>query len=139
MVVDSSALMAILLNEPERRAFTEALEGADVRLMSMANWVETSMVIEVRLGTPGLHYLDHLLERAGIETVQVDHAQALEARRAFSRFGKRRHPAGLNFGDCFAYALARVTGQSLLFKGNDFGLTDVSVAVAPITPSPQCN
>jgi ribonuclease VapC len=125
MVIDTSALLAILLDEPERRAFNEAIEAADVRRMSTASLVEASIVIEARYGSAGLRDLDLFFERAGIEFSPVDLEQAHEARRAFSRFGKGRHPAGLNYGDCFAYALARVLGEPLLFRGDDFTQTDV--------------
>ena len=126
MVVDTSALLAILQDEPERRSFNEALEAADARLISVVTLVETSILIESRYGAEGLRDLDLLLERAGIELVPVDVEQARIARGAWSRFGKGRHPAGLNFGDCFSYALARVLGEPLLYKGDDFSRTDVS-------------
>jgi ribonuclease VapC len=126
MVVDTSALLAILQDEPERRSFNEALEAADARLISVVTLVETSILIESRYGAEGLRDLDLLLERAGIELVPVDVEQARSARGAWSRFGKGRHPAGLNFGDCFSYALARVLGEPLLYKGDDFSRTDVS-------------
>ena len=126
MVVDTSALLAILQDEPERRSFNEALEAADARLISVVTLVETSILIESRYGAEGLRDLDLLLERAGIELVPVDVEQARTARGAWSRFGKGRHPAGLNFGDCFSYALARVLGEPLLYKGDDFSRTDVS-------------
>jgi ribonuclease VapC len=126
MVTDTSALLAILQDEPERRAFNEALESAESRLMSAATFVETSIIIESRYGAEGLRDLDVFIDRAGIEIVAVDTEQAHVARRAFSQFGKGRHPAGLNYGDCFSYALARVRGESLLFKGGDFSQTDVA-------------
>ena len=125
MVVDTSALLAILQDEPERRSFNEALESADSRLMSVATLVEISIIIESRYGAEGLRDLDLLIERAGIELVSVDVEQARAARSAYSRFGKGRHPAALNFGDCFSYALARVLGEPLLFKGDDFSQTDL--------------
>lgn len=125
MVVDTSVLLAILQDEPERRRFNEALESADSRLISVAAFVETSIVIESRYGAEGLRDLDLLLERAGLELVPVDVEQARVARAAYSRFGKGRHPAALNFGDCFSYALARVLGEPLLFKGGDFSQTDL--------------
>jgi ribonuclease VapC len=125
MVIDVSGLLAILLDEPERRAFNEAIEAADARAMSVATLVELSIVLESRFGAEGLRDLDLFVVRAGIELVPVDLEQAHEARRAFSRFGRGRHPAGLNYGDCFAYALARVRGEPLLFKGEDFSQTDV--------------
>jgi ribonuclease VapC len=125
MVIDTSALLAILLDEPERRSFNEAIEAADSRRMSVATLVEISIVIESRYGAEGLRDLDQLIERAGIELVAVDLEQAKLARGAFSRFGKGRHAAGLNYGDCFAYALAKMLGEPLLFKGEDFSRTDV--------------
>jgi ribonuclease VapC len=127
MVLDTSALLAILQDEPERRAFNEAIEAADSRTLSAATYVETSIVVEVRHGAEGLRDLDLFIERAGIELVPVDGAQARIACRAFSRFGKGRHRAGLNFGDCFAYALAMARGEALLFKGDDFVHTDLVV------------
>lgn len=126
MVLDTSALLAILLNEPERRSFNEAIEAAESRAVSAATFVEVSMVIESRHGAEGLRDLDLLLERAGIELVAVDAEQAHVARRAFSRYGKGRHRAGLNYGDCFSYALATVLGEPLLYKGDDFRHTDLA-------------
>lgn len=125
MVIDTSALLAILQDEPERRMFNEAIEAAESRLMSAATFVEASIVIESRFGAEGLRDLDLFVERAGIGLAAVDAEQAHVARRAFSRFGKGRHRAGLNYGDCFAYALANVLGEPLLYKGDDFGQTDV--------------
>jgi ribonuclease VapC len=126
MILDSSALIAILLDEPERREFNEAVEAADSVQLSVASYVEISIVLESRFGSAGLRELDLYLARAEIELTDVDVDQARVARRAWSQFGKGRHEAGLNYGDCFAYALARVTGQTLLFKGQDFGRTDVA-------------
>ena len=127
MVIDTSALIAILQREPERRAFIEAVEAADARLMSVATFVEISIVIEARHGAEGLRDLDHFIARAGIELVAVDSEQATTARGAFGRFGKARHRAGLNYGDCFLYALAILRGEPLLFKGDDLGHTDVTM------------
>ena len=124
MVLDTSALVAILTGEPEQVAFIAAIEGADTCLLSAASYVEASIVLEVRHGPGGVQVLDRLLEQAGCEIVAVDAEQARIARSAFQRFGKGRHPAGLNFGDCFAYALAVARGEPLLFKGNDFPQTD---------------
>jgi ribonuclease VapC len=129
MVIDTSALVAILEDEPERRAFNEAIEAADSRLMSAASFVEASIIIESRYGAAGLRDLDLFVDRSAINLVAFDAAQAHMARLAFSRFGKGRHPAALNFGDCFAYALARVLGETLLFKGKDFSQTDVPSAL----------
>ena len=130
MIIDTSAILAALQDEPERRSLVEAIATADSRLMSVANFVETSIVIEARHGAEGLRDLDMFLDRAGIELIEVNAEQGQVARHAFSRFGRGRHAAGLNFGDCFAYALATVLGQRLLFKGDDFGRTDV----APFVP-----
>jgi ribonuclease VapC len=131
MVIDTSALLAILQDEPERRRFNEAIEAAAVRRMSVATFVEVSIVIEARHGAEGLRDLDLFIERAGIELVAVDVEQGKAARLAFSRFGKGRHPAGLNYGDCFSYALATQLGEPLLFKGEDFPQTDIIPAAPP--------
>ena len=126
MVIDTSALLAILQNEPERRDFNEAIEEAASLRLSVANFVEASIVIETRFGAEGLRDLDLLIDCAGVNIVSVDVEQGKEARRAFGRFGKGHHAAGLNYGDCFAYALARVLDEPLLFKGNDFSQTDLT-------------
>jgi len=128
MVIDTSALLAILQDEPERHAFNRAIEAAASRRLSAASWVETSIVIEARYGAEGLRDLDLFIDRAAIELVPVDIEQAKVARRAFSQFGKGRHPAGLNYGDCFSYALARQLGEPLLFKGEDLKKTDLRAA-----------
>ena len=125
MVIDTSALVAILQDEPERQAFNEAIETAERCVMSAASFVETSMVIESRYGPDGIRALDLFISRAKIELASVDDDQAYIARDAFRHYGKGRHRAGLNFGDCFAYALAKTSGESLLFKGTDFSLTDI--------------
>jgi ribonuclease VapC len=125
MVIDSSVLIAILRDEPDAPDFAAAIADSDTRLLSAANLVEASIVIEGRNGDEGARDLDLLLYRTGIEIVPVDAEQAEAARIAWRRFGKGRHPAGLNFGDCFAYALARVSGLPLLYKGSDFDLTDL--------------
>jgi len=129
MVIDTSALLVILLDEEERRAYNEAIEAAASRMMSVATFVEVSIVIESRFGAEGLRDLDLFIDRAGIEIAEVDREQGQLARRAFSRFGKGRHPAGLNYGDCFAYALAVERGESLLYKGEDFAKTDVTSVI----------
>jgi ribonuclease VapC len=127
MVIDTSALVAILQGEPERRAFIEAIESADTRRMSVATFVEISVVVEARHGAEGLRNLDRFISRAGIELVAVDAEQGQMARFAFSRFGKGRHRAALNYGDCFSYALAMVLGEPLLCKGEDFVHSDVKI------------
>ncbi|HYU25779.1 MAG TPA: type II toxin-antitoxin system VapC family toxin [Thermoanaerobaculia bacterium] len=129
MVIDTSALVAILEDEPERRAFNEAIEAADTRMMSAASFVEISIIIESRYGADGLRDLDLFMIESGVDLAAVDAEQARVARNAYSRFGKGRHPAALNFGDCFSYALARVRGEALLFKGTDFSRTDVPAAI----------
>jgi len=131
MVVDTSALLAVLQDEPERRSFNEAIEAADSAALSVASFVEASIVIEARHGADGLRALDRFIERAGIVVAAVDIEQGKLARDAFSRFGKGRHAAALNFGDCFSYALATVLGEPLLFKGEDFARTDVARVEMP--------
>lgn len=127
MVIDTSALVAVLFDEPERRALNEAIEDADARLLSTATFVELSIVVQARAGDAGRGSLDLFLSRAAIDLIAVDVQQAEVARDAFSRFGKGRHRAALNFGDCFTYALAVTMDQPLLCKGNDFIHTDVGV------------
>ncbi len=125
MVIDTSALLAILQNEPERRKFNEAIEAAETRSMSTASFLETSMIVESRYGADGVRDLDLLIAKAKVSLVPVDEDQAHLARQGFQKYGKGRHPAGLNYGDCFSYALARSLELPLLFKGNDFSQTDV--------------
>ena len=124
MVVDTSALVAVLFDEPERARFAQAIAADHRRLVSAATLVETSIIVEARRGESAGRELDLLLHRAGVVTVAVDAEQAEAARRAWRRYGKGRHKAGLNYGDCFSYALAQVSGEPLLFKGDDFPLTD---------------
>ena len=131
MVIDTSAVLAILQREPERRTYLEAIEAADTLRMSVASYVEGSIVIESRYGPEGLRDFDRLISRAGIELVPVDEEQGQLARSAFSRFGKGRHRAGLNYGDCFSYAAAISLGEPLLCKGDDFIHTDVPICDHP--------
>lgn len=128
MVVDSSAVIAILTGEPAGGALVDALLADTRRRMSAATLVEAAIVIEARHGEPGGRELDLFLHRAGIEIVPVTAEQAEIARMAFRRFSKGRHPAGLNYGDCFSYALALASGEPLLFVGDDFARTDVTAA-----------
>lgn len=128
MVIDTSAIVAIAMNEPEAAGFERKIADDPLRLISAASLLEVSMVIETRLGEAGAAEIDLWLYKAGVETVAVDVDQIDVARRAWRRFGKGRHPAGLNYGDCFSYALAVTRGEPLLFKGNDFSQTDVEVA-----------
>ena len=129
MIVDTSAILAVLFDEPDAERFTRAIAEAPHCRMPTANFLEAALVVEGRAGLAGGHELDLFVGRAAIELVpvSVEHAQA--ARQAWRRFGKGNHPAGLNFGDCFAYALAGVTGEPLLYKGEDFALTDVESAL----------
>ena len=129
MVVHSSALMAILRGEPEGPAFRQAIRTAANRLMAAPTRVEAAMVALGRGGEPGLEQMQALIERLELEVVPFSDEQATLAIEAFRRFGKGRHPAGLNFGDCFSYALAKATGEPLLFKGDDFSRTDIKPAV----------
>ena len=129
MVIDTSAIVAILLNEPEAGRFTQALEQATVRQMSPVSRVELSMVIEGRNGEPGRVDLERLLAWAEIDIIPVSSRHADIAVAAFRRYGKGRHRAALNIGDCFSYALASATGLPLLFKGADFAATDIVAAV----------
>lgn len=130
MVIDTSAALAILLGEPERDRFVALLAGTHDPLISTATLLEASIVMLARTGDEGVRDLDELLAAAAVRPIAVDLEQARLAREAFARFGKGRSPAGLNFGDCFAYALARATGRTLLFKGSDFDRTDVTAATA---------
>ena len=129
MIVDSSAVLAVLYHrEPDAERFEMAIASAPCCRMSVANALEASIVMEGRGGSAAGHALDRFLKAAVIELepVTAEHMEA--ARRAWRRFGKGSHPAALNFGDCFAYALADVTGEPLLFKGGDFARTDVEAA-----------
>ena len=128
MIVDTSALVAVLFAEPDAERYAQAISDAEHCRMSAANFLEAAMVVEGRGDSGSADDLDRFVERAPIELepVTADHAQ--RARRAWRRFGKGNHPAGLNFGDCFAYALAEATREPLLFKGEDFARTDVDAA-----------
>jgi ribonuclease VapC len=129
VVLDTSALVAMLLGEPERDQLIAALAEATDPLISAGTLLETSIVVQSKLGDDGLADLDELLATAGVRCVAVDLAQMHAARDAFARFGKGRDAAGLNYGDCFAYALAKITQVPLLFKGDDFRRSDVVPAV----------
>jgi ribonuclease VapC len=128
MVIETSALVAMLTNEPEAERFEAAVEADRVRMMSTASYLEAAIVVEQRFGEPGGRELDLWLHRAGVDLVSVDAEQADVARSAYRRFGKGRNRAGLNYGDCFAYALAKVSGEPLLYKGDDFAHTDIGAA-----------
>lgn len=126
MIVDSSAIVAILGEEPEERAFASAMAGAERRLMSAVTLVETYMVVDGRKNVVTSRKLDDLLASTSVEIAPFTERQARIAREAFRDFGRGSgHPAGLNLGDCFAYALAKDAGEPLLYKGDDFIHTDV--------------
>ncbi|MEY4338424.1 MAG: hypothetical protein RLZ14_274 [Actinomycetota bacterium] len=128
MVIDTSALVAVLFDEPERSDFVDLIAADPRRLVSAGTLLEVGIVVEARRGEAAGRELDLLLHRLGATVVPVDEAQATAARSAWRRFGKGRHAAGVNLGDCFAYALARLTGEPLLSKGDDFRLTDAALA-----------
>lgn len=127
MVLDSSALVAIFLREPEREWFLDLILRSHACRISAVSLVETGIVLEVRRGAVAAHELDRFLERAAVEIVAVDAQQASLALTAWRKYGKGRHPAGLNLGDCFSYALSRSCGEPLLAKGVDFARTDLDL------------
>ena len=127
VVIDTSALLAILLGEPERGKLLQLLSESETRLLSAANALETAMVVESRRGEAAGRELDLFLHRTKIEIVAVDEEQFSIARFAWRKFGKGRHPAALNFGDCFAYALTKTSSEPLLAKGDDFRRTDLQI------------
>jgi ribonuclease VapC len=129
MVIDTSAILAILLQEPEAFVFADAIAKSQTRLVSTSTVLEATMVLESRLGELGRRELDLFLYATKTEIIAFDAEQLALARQAFRRFGKGKNPAGLNFGDCFSYALAKATGNPLLFKGIDFAQTDVEGVV----------
>ena len=127
MVIDSSALLAIFFAETERQNFLGILAAAERRLVSAATLVETGIVLEARQGEAAGREFDLFVVRANLETVAFDAEQAEVARFAWRKYGKGRHPAGLNLGDCFTYALCKVSGEALLAKGADFRQTDLDL------------
>ena len=128
MIVDSSALLTVLMREPDSEHYEAAIATAANCRMSAVNVLETSIVLESRGGAAAGHELDAFLDRAGIALAPVTTEQVQAARVAWRRFGKGNHPARLNLGDCFAYALAKTAEQPLLFKGDDFSRTDIEAA-----------
>jgi ribonuclease VapC len=126
MVIDTSAIVAIARNEPDAAELEVRIADDPVRLISAATVLEATIVLETRLGDAGGREFDLWLLKIGAEIVPVDAEQADAARRAWRRFGKGRHAAALNYGDCFSYALALARGEPLLFKGEDFAKTDVN-------------
>jgi ribonuclease VapC len=125
MVIDTSAMLAIFLAEPERQKFLELIREDGSRLISAANALETAIVLEARRGIVAGREFDLFLHRLSIEIVSVDGSQVEVARSGWRTYGKGRHPASLNFGDCFAYALSKTSAEPLLAKGDDFPRTDV--------------
>jgi ribonuclease VapC len=135
MVIDTSALIAIMFGESDAAFFEAAIVDHDEPLISAASLLEASIVVERRYPDLNQDALDLLISRFGAKIVPVSAEQAGVARRAYRQYGRGRHKAGLNFGDCFSYALAKVSDEPLLYKGNDFGLTDLALISLP--PSPQ--
>jgi len=129
MILDTSALVAIFFGESDADRYLQAIRDADHCRISAASFVELSIVIDAQIDAEAGRQCDAFFRRAEIVIEPVTVEQAHVARQAFLDFGKGRHPAKLNFGDCFAYALAKVTGETLLFKGEDFSQTDVEPAV----------
>ncbi len=127
MVIDTSALAAIFFGEPERQKFLAAIAAADNRLISAASVLETGMVLEARQGEAAGREFDLFVVRANLQIVPADAEQVDLARSAWRKYGKGRHPAGLNFGDCFSYGLAKISGEPLLAKGTDFASTDLEM------------
>jgi len=127
MVIDTSALLAIFLAEPERKSFLDSVFHSDTRMISAATVLETGIVLEARRGEAAGREFDLFLVRANLQIVPVDSEQTEIARSAWRKFGKGRHAAALNFGDCFAYALAKFAGEPLLAKGTDFAATDIDL------------
>lgn len=125
MVLDTSAILTILLGESEKDKIADLISQDPNLLLSAGTALELMIVIEARKGPAGGRELDLLLHRGKIDIVPLDSEQAEIARSAWRQYGKGNHAAGLNFGDCFAYALAKTTGEPLLFKGNDFNQTDI--------------
>jgi len=126
MIVDSSAILAILFNEGDADRYARAIADAEACRISAANFVEVAIVVEAQTKASGSRQFDAFFRRAGIVIEPVTEEHAHLARQAYTDFGKGRHKAGLNFGDCFAYALAKATGEPLLFKGEDFKKTDIA-------------
>jgi ribonuclease VapC len=127
MVIDTSALMAILLGESEAEAFARAVAKDEKRLLSAFSALESAIVIEAKKGEAGGRELDLLVHRSRIEIVAMDSALVELARAAWRTYGKGRHPAGLNIGDCCSYALSKYAGEPLLCKGEDFPITDIKI------------
>ena len=132
MIIDTSAILAVLFGEDDAERYEMTIASAWPRRMSAVSLLEAAVIIEGRGGASGGQALDEMLEIASVQLVAVTAEHAAAARRAWRRFGKGNHPAALDFGDCFAYALADITGEPLLFKGSDFARTDVKAALPPL-------
>lgn len=130
MIVDTSAILAILFSEPDAGDYATAIANAPSTRISAATFVEIAIVVEAQTKNSGPRQLDAFLRRANITIEAVTEEQAHIARQAYTDFGKGRHAAGLNYGDCFSYALAKVTGEPLLYKGRDFTKTDITPALS---------
>jgi ribonuclease VapC len=129
VIVDTSALLAVLFGEKDAEDYARAISEADICRISAATFVEVSVVVESQTGDAGSRQWDSFFRTAGISIEPVTEEHAHAARQAWSDFGKGRHLAGLNFGDCFSYALAKVSGEPLLFKGQDFRKTGIPAAL----------
>jgi ribonuclease VapC len=129
MIVDTSAIMAILLKEEDAEIFLGALQNAATRRMSGVSFVELTIAADRRDNPVPVGLVEEFVRDARISVEPIDNGQIVSARMAHLKFGRRRHPAGLNLGDCFVYALAKETGEPLLFKGNDFSQTDIASAL----------
>lgn len=129
MIVDTSAVLAVLFGEADARRFAEAIASAETCRMSAASFLEAAITVDSQAGAGAGRQLDAFVKRAGLVIEPVTLEQAELGRQAYFDFGKGRHPAGLNFGDVFAYALAKSTGEALLFKGEDFAQTDIEAAL----------
>ena len=129
MILDSSAILAIVLREPDRFRYVDALLAGAPRRMSVANWLESTMVVDRRGSALSISHFEEFMRGAAIELMPVSVSQASIARLAWRTFGRGIHPARLNYGDCFAYALAKESREPLLFKGNDFAQTDIEPAL----------
>jgi ribonuclease VapC len=128
MIIDTSAIIAVLFNEQDAEFYARAIARSDSRRISAATFVEAAIVVETQTNTAGARQLDAFLRQADIVIEPVTEEHAHIARQAFADYGKGRHRAGLNYGDCFSYALAKATGETLLFKGEDFTKTDLVAA-----------
>jgi ribonuclease VapC len=131
MIVDSSALISVIFNEADEDRFVTAMIDAPLVRMSAANWLEAAIVVDARRDPNVEVRFDEVIRTLGIQIAPVTEGIALHARRAYVQFGRGNHPARLNYGDCFAYALAKVEREPLLFKGNDFAQTDIEPALKP--------